>query len=391
MSLDSAAGVYPLAVYIHVPFCLTRCGYCDFNTYTTGFGRGADRATYIESLAIEIQLRTETELAGGVAREAQSIYFGGGTPALLAPDHIAQAVSLIKTGIGTVPDVEITVEANPDTVTKDSIVALASSGVTRMSFGVQSTAVPVLQTLERTHTPQQVPRVLEWARDAGLQTSVDLIYGTPGEELPDLLGSLRDMVALQPDHISAYALAIHDGTALGRRVRAGSLPAIDDDWQATCYRVIDDELGSAGYQWYEISNWARKEQYRCRHNSAYWLGWDWWGAGPGAHSHAGERRYWNEKHPRRWADRLLAGELPVNGTETLTAAESELERVMLQLRMSSGVSAVAGSIPQWNERLAELVDNGMCDPQAASETPPRAVLTLKGRLLADAVTRALTA
>ncbi|MBN8882855.1 MAG: coproporphyrinogen III oxidase, partial [Salana multivorans] len=286
-------------VYLHVPFCRVRCGYCDFNTYTAReLGGGADQDSYAATASAEVALAARALRASGAPdRPVSTFFLGGGTPTLLPPRDLAAMLGAVRDAWGIVAGAEITTEANPDSVDAADLEALAAAGFTRVSFGVQSFVPEVLATLDRTHDPARVPLVLRWARDAGLSVSLDLIYGTPGESLADWRVSLEGALALEPDHVSAYALTVEPGPALHRRVARGELPAPTGDDEADKYELADGLLAAGGYDWYEISNWARTPADRCRHNLAYWRGADWWGIGPGAHSHVGGVRWWNVKHP----------------------------------------------------------------------------------------------
>ncbi|PWD49476.1 coproporphyrinogen III oxidase [Serinibacter arcticus] len=369
-------------VYLHVPFCTVRCGYCDFNTYTaTELGEGASQATYASSALQEIALAASVmERAGLPARPVSTVFVGGGTPTLLEVVDLAAMVDGVRQAWGLAPDAEITTEANPDSVTPESLAALVEAGFTRVSFGVQSVVPHVLATLDRTHDPLRVPDVVGWARDAGLAVSLDLIYGTPGESLADWRTSLEAAVALQPDHISAYALTVEPGTALHRRVRSGELPAPTGDDEAAKYELADEILGTE-LDWYEISNWARTPDDRCRHNLAYWRGADWWGIGPGAHSHVGGVRWWNVKHPRAYANRLAAGESPAHGREILDDDAQRLERVMLGTRLATGFPTAGLDRAAVASLIAE---------ELVTFRPGTITLTRRGRLLADTVVHRLT-
>lgn len=375
-------------VYLHVPFCRVRCGYCDFNTYTSGELRGARQDEYADTLLREIALGREVLREAGGLRPAQTVFFGGGTPTLLPAGDLGRMLDGVRDAFGIADGAEVTVEANPDTVTPAVVRELAASGVNRMSIGMQSSVPHVLAALDRTHTPANVRTAVDAARDAGLDVSVDLIYGAPGETLADWEASLDAALALESDHISAYALIIEDGTKLARQIRRGEVPAPDDDLQADMYELADAKLGAAGFEWYEISNFARGDEHRSRHNLAYWRGTDWWGFGPGAHSHVGGLRWWNVKHPAAYAQRLAAGTSPAAGRETPDAEARALERVLLESRIREGlpVSALGDDA---RRAVAGLVADGLVDGAAAVRG--RVVLTLKGRLLADAVVRALTA
>src|SRR5450759_4892233 len=388
---DAGRGV---GVYLHVPFCAVRCGYCDFNTYTASqLGGGASQASYADTLLTEVELaRRVLADAGRGGRPVQTVFVGGGTPTVLPPGDLARMLDAVRGAWGLAPGAEVTTEANPDSVTPDSLAALARGGFTRVSFGMQSAVPHVLATLERTHDPINVAKAVQAAKTAGLHVSVDLIYGTPGESMMDWRTSLEAAVDLDPDHISAYALVVEEGTKLGAQVRRGQVPAPDDDDEAAKYELADEVLGTAGYGWYEVSNWARTEADRCRHNEGYWLDGDWWGVGPGAHSHVGGIRWWNVKPPHAFASRLHEGPSPAAGRELLTDEQRYDERLLLGVRLleglpidvlrPDGVVAVPGLVADG------LVADGLLDGPSAKR-PRRVVLTLRGRLLADTVVRRL--
>ncbi|MFD5225687.1 radical SAM family heme chaperone HemW [Microbacterium sp. NPDC058342] len=378
----------PFSAYLHVPFCRVRCGYCDFNTYTSTELRGARQDEYADTLIREIELAHAVLDDAGAVRPMDTVFFGGGTPTLLPPGDLARMLRAASGSFGLRDGAEVTVEANPDTVTPDVVGTLVDAGVTRLSIGMQSAVPHVLAALDRTHRPENVSSAVRAARDAGLDVSVDLIYGAPGESLADWQCSLDAALELEPDHLSAYALIIEDGTKLARQIRRGEVPAPDDDLQADMYEAADRRLSEAGYAWYEVSNWARSDANRSRHNLAYWRGSDWWGFGPGAHSHVAGLRWWNVKHPAAYAQRLHAGESPAAGRERPDAQARNLERVLLQSRLSEGlpIEQIAESR---RERVAGLISDGLVDPAAALRER-RVRLTLRGRLLADAVVRALT-
>ncbi|GAB3598972.1 radical SAM family heme chaperone HemW [Microbacterium tumbae] len=377
----------PFSAYLHIPFCRVRCGYCDFNTYTSGELRGARQEDYAETLAAEIALAQAVLSDAGALRPMDTVFFGGGTPTLLPAGDLARMMDAAVSAFGLRDGAEVTVEANPDTVTPEVARTLAVAGVTRLSIGMQSAVPHVLAALDRTHRPENVRTAVDAARDAGLAVSVDLIYGAPGETLSDWETSLDAALALESDHISAYALIIEDGTKLARQIRRGEVPTPDDDVQADMYELADAKLAAGGFDWYEVSNWARGIAQRSRHNLAYWRGSDWWGFGPGAHSHVAGLRWWNVKHPAAYAQRLAAGESPAAGTERPDAESRMLERVLLLSRIREGI-AVA-ELPVGNRtRVAGLIADGLVD--AAAAVRGRVQLTLKGRLLADAVVRELT-
>ncbi|MFW2514595.1 radical SAM family heme chaperone HemW [Demequina sp. SO4-13] len=383
-------------VYLHVPFCAVRCGYCDFNTYAPGESEFSSRDDYVGA-ALGEMAHARTAMAGD-DRPARTVFVGGGTPTMLDAGALAALLDGVRGTWGLAADAEVTTEANPDSVTRESLDALASAGFTRVSFGMQSAVPHVLATLDRTHRPENVERAVTWAKEAGLATSLDLIYGTPGESLVDWEASLDAAIALRPDHVSAYALVIEPGTRMGMQLRRGEIEAVDPDTQADMYEAADARLTEAGYAWYEVSNWARTPSDACRHNIAYWTSQDWWGVGPGAHSYLGPRigpagevvaaeRWWNVKLPRVYAQRLHAGESPEAEREPLTEADLALESVMLRLRLSEGLPVKDLPEPR-SQQVAALVADGVLDGRAAIAGTLR--LTLRGRLLADAAVRALT-
>jgi putative oxygen-independent coproporphyrinogen III oxidase len=319
-------------------------------------------------------------------REVSTVFFGGGTPTMLPAHDLAAMLGSVRDAWGLVGDAEVTTEANPDSVDAVYLEQLADAGFTRVSFGMQSAVPHVLATLERTHDPERIPQVVEWARAAGLQVSLDLIYGTPGESLEDWAASLDMALAQHPDHVSAYALIVEDGTKLARQIRRGEVAVPDDDLEADMYELADARLGSAGYAWYEVSNWARSKEHSSRHNLAYWQGHDWWGIGPGAHSHVGGVRWWNVKHPAAYAERMLAGQSPAAGRETLDAETRRVERVLLRSRIREGLE-VGELSASGRTAVAGLIADGLVEPAAAFSG--RVLLTLRGRLLADLVVRRL--
>jgi putative oxygen-independent coproporphyrinogen III oxidase len=427
-------------VYLHVPFCTVRCGYCDFNTYTASeLGGGASQASYADTALREIELAARVmDRAGLAARPVSTVFVGGGTPTLLPAGDLARMLAGVRGAWGLAPGAEVTTEANPDSVTPESLAELAEAGFTRVSFGMQSAVPRVLATLERTHDPRRIPDVVRWAREAGLAVSLDLIYGTPGESLDDWRASVEAALATGVDHVSAYALVVEQGTKMAAQVRRGDLALPSEDDQAEKYELADELLTAAGLEWYEVSNWARRAQvgdgagpgsvvadsaFACRHNLAYWRGEDWWGIGPGAHSYIGGAsnrtepsvvatgsraddegapatardgspqggregvRWWNVKHPRRYAALLEEGKSPAAGRELLTPSEAHLERVMLGVRLREGLD-LSVLTEQGRRNVAGLVASGLLDGRSAIRG--RGVLTLRGRLLADTVVRELT-
>ena len=382
-----AVGDRPLGVYLHVPFCRTRCGYCDFNTYTpTELRVSADLAetgdAYVAAALAEI------DLAGRVLGEnvppVSTVFVGGGTPTLLAAADLVLLLRTIETTFGLAGDAEVTTEANPESVSPASLSALRDGGFTRISFGMQSAVPHVLATLDRVHSPGRPLTAVAEARAAGFeQVSLDLIYGTPGESLADWRTSLEVALSARPDHVSAYALVVEDGTKMATRVRRGELPLPDDDDLADKYLLAEELLSGAGYDAYEVSNWSVRPDAACRHNLGYWRGDDWWGIGPGAHSHVGGTRWWNVKHPAAYAARLASGQSPAQAREVLSAADQVLEQVLLEIRLAEGMPLDRLSV-RGRARVAALEARSL-----VTVTDDRLRLTLNGRLLADAVVREL--
>ena len=375
-----------LAFYIHIPYCVKRCGYCDFNTYTPSElkiteGLAQISNSYIDLLLMEIKA---AKVQVGQSANVPSIFFGGGTPSLMQPDDIGRVISTIKSEFTLLPDAEITMECNPDTVTKESLAAFRAIGVNRVSFGMQSAVKHVLATLDRTHNPENLLQVTTWAQEVGFsEISVDLIYGTPGESLSDWQTSINAALTLPITHISAYALIVEEGTKLAAQIKRGEVAQIDDDLTAEKYLVADKAFTAAGFEWYELSNWAKSGSLS-KHNLAYWLGDNWWGAGPGAHSHLNGKRFWNVKHPNLYKERVLANQSPVADSEVLEELQIESERLMLSLRLPSGVDKQSLNELQLAE-LSSYVESGHLDQ--ANWNQGRATLTLDGRLIADRILR----
>jgi putative oxygen-independent coproporphyrinogen III oxidase len=383
-------GQHPFGLYVHVPFCSTRCGYCDFNTYTAaelGTGPATVSPGSYPDLAIA-ELRFARQVLAGADVPVSTVFFGGGTPTLLPPSALGRILRAIDAEFGLAPGAEVTTEANPESVDEASLRELRAQGVTRISFGMQSAVPGVLAVLDRVHRPGRPAQCAAWARAAGFEhVSLDLIYGTPGESAADWQRSLDAAVAAGPDHVSAYALVVETGTRMAARVRRGELAAPDDDVMADRYVAADETLSAAGYRWYEISNWAAGAAASCAHNRLYWTDGDWWGIGPGAHSHVGGTRWWNVRHPSAYAGRIAAGVSPGQAREVLSADERQLERVMLLIRLAEGCPVgVLG--PAGRANAESVVADGLAEPGALADG--RIVLTRRGRLLADAVTRKLT-
>ncbi|MER6841770.1 radical SAM family heme chaperone HemW [Streptomyces platensis] len=384
-----AAGC-PLGFYLHVPYCATRCGYCDFNTYTASELRGsggalASRDNYADTVVDEIRLARK--VLGDDPRPVETVFVGGGTPTLLPAADLGRMLAAIREEFGLAEGAEITTEANPESVDPRYLDELRAGGFNRVSFGMQSARQHVLKILDRTHTPGRPEACVAEARAAGFEhVNLDLIYGTPGETDDDWRASLDAAIGAGPDHVSAYALIVEEGTQLARRIRRGEVPMTDDDVHADRYLITEERLAAAGFTWYEVSNWATTDAARCRHNELYWTGADWWGAGPGAHSHVGGVRWWNVKHPGAYAQALSEGRSPGAGRELLSAEDRRVERILLELRLSDGcpleILAPAGA-----RAAAHALADGLLE--ATPYEAGRAVLTLRGRLLADAVVRDL--
>ncbi|MDT7727453.1 MAG: hypothetical protein QOI21_4029 [Actinomycetota bacterium] len=379
-------GTRPFGVYVHVPFCATRCGYCDFNTYTAGeLDSATSPQSWLDGLRLELELAARVL---GSPPAADTVFVGGGTPSLLGADGLRSVLDAVRDSFGLAPGAEVTTESNPESTSPEFFAGIREAGFTRISLGMQSAAQHVLKILDRVHTPGRPVAAAAEARAAGFEhVNLDVIYGTPGERVEDLRASLDAVLAAGVDHVSAYALIVEEGTALARRVRRGELPAPDDDVLAADYEMIDSVLASAGLHWYEVSNWASSAEARCRHNIGYWRGGDWWGAGPGAHSHVGGVRWWNVKHPARYASLLAGGDSPEAGREVLTDADRHLERVMLELRLAEGLSLDALDADGLREARVAATE-GLLE-MSTLDVSGRAVLTDRGRLLADGVVRRL--
>ena len=375
-----------LAFYIHIPYCIKRCGYCDFNTYTPAELQITSELkdisnSYIDLLISEIK---SARIEVGESAVIPSIFFGGGTPSLMQASDIGRVISTIKDQFNLAKDAEITLETNPDTVTKEKLAQFLAAGVNRLSFGMQSAVPHVLATLDRTHNPDNLPQVTKWAKEVGFkEISVDLIYGTPGESKEDWQRSIDAALSLPITHISAYALIVEEGTKLAAQIKRGEVANVDDDLSADKYIMADQAFTSAGFNWYELSNWA-KPNSESRHNIFYWLGKNWWGAGPGAHSHLNGRRFWNVKHPNLYKERIIKGESAVAEFENLESVQIESERLMLSIRLPSGVEKSTLNDKQILD-LAGYVESGHLDQ--ANWNLGRATLTLDGRLIADRILR----
>ncbi len=376
----------PLSFYIHIPYCVKRCGYCDFNTYTPGeLKPGSDIAQvsngYIDLLIQEGKIaRSEVK----TTKPIETIFFGGGTPTLMEPADLGRVLKSLEADFGFASNIEITIEANPDTVSRGKLADLREVGINRISFGMQSAVPHVLAVLDRTHNPENVIKATTWAREVGFeQVSADLIYGAPGESLKDWETTIDAALALPITHISAYALIVESGTKLAAQVKRGEVTIPEDDQTADKYLMADEKFRKAGFNWYELSNWAKPEG-ECRHNIAYWEGADWWGLGPGAHSHLNGKRFWNVKHPTAYRERLEAKQSPIMDSEQLTLEEMESERVMLEIRLPRGLeksSLTSTSLA----RLESYLTGGQISQEQWDQG--RISLTISGRLMADRIVR----
>jgi len=375
-----------LAFYIHIPYCVKRCGYCDFNTYTPAELQLTEGLTQISNSYIDLLVK-EIEFARNQVGESTivpSIFFGGGTPSLMEASDIKRVITAISEQFKLDPIAEVTLETNPDTVTKEKLKQFFEAGINRISFGMQSSVLHVLKTLDRTHNPENLPQVTKWASEVGFkEISVDLIYGTPGESKQDWQQSIDSALALPISHISAYALIVEEGTKLAAQIKRGEITKPDDDLTAEKYIMADKAFTTAGFNWYELSNWA-KPNSQSKHNLAYWLGYNWWGAGPGAHSHINGKRFWNVKHPNLYKQKIQANETVILDSEVLEGSQIESERLMLSIRLPQGVAKNTLNNQQILE-LTDYVNSGHLDQE--NWNLGRATLTLDGRLIADRIVR----
>jgi len=378
--------------YVHVPFCRVRCGYCDFNTYTATELRGVSQGSFAQHLITEIEFSERVLAASGAPkRPLTSVFFGGGTPTQLPASDLVAILRALQHSFGIESDAEITTEANPDNVDAAYLNELAAGGFTRVSFGMQSAVPAVLRVLDRTHEPERLPQVVAWAKAAGLQTSVDLIYGSPTETIEQWRETIGAAIALNTDHISAYSLIVEEGTKMARQIASGVLPQPDEDEQAIKYEIADAAFDAAGLDWYELSNWAKSREFASRHNLAYWQGNDWWGYGPGAHSHVGGVRWWNVKHPAPYVERIAAGSSPALAREVLDQQTRLDEAVLLEMRLRDGlaIEKLRQADAFDAAKVAGLIADGLVEPGPALRG--QLVLTLNGRLLADLVVSKLLA
>lgn len=363
-------------VYVHVPFCSSRCGYCDFNTYTPGeLGGTASPESYLDALEKELELAA----ASGTTRPATTVFIGGGTPSMLGASGLTRVLSAVRNTIGIAPGAEVTTESNPETTSPEFFSELLDAGYNRISLGMQSASSSVLRVLERKHTPGRAFDAAREAMNAGfLHVNLDMIYGTPTETDDDVRLTLDRALETGVDHISAYSLIVEDGTAMARKVRKGQLPPPNEDVYADRYGLIDTALRAQGFDWYEVSNWA-KPGGECQHNLGYWLDGDWWGAGPGAHSHIASRRFFNVKHPSTYAQHLAQGQLPIKEEELLDSTERHEESVMLGLRLRQGLE-----LTRFTEAERAVIDKYV-SLKLLHIYDGRVASTLQGRLLIDGI------
>lgn len=361
----------PFGLYVHVPFCASRCGYCDFNTYTPGeLGSSTSPAEYLDAL--------ERELALATTEPVSSIFIGGGTPSMLGAEGLVRILRAIEREVGIAPGAEITTESNPESTSPEFFVTLREAGFTRISLGMQSASSRVLHILGRQHTPGRAFDAAREALAAGFEhVNLDMIYGTPYECDEDVQRTLDEVLATGVDHVSAYSLIVEDGTAMARKVRKGELPEPEEDTYANRYALIEQRLREAGFQWYEVSNWA-KPGGQCEHNLLYWRDGNWWGAGPGAHSHIDDERFFNVKHPAKYAKLLQGGRLPIQEREQLNQEQRHEERVMLGLRIAEGLPLEVFSDAE-REVLGRYREMGLVDVEKQVR------ISESGRLLADGI------
>ena len=369
-----------LSFYVHIPYCIKRCGYCDFNTYTPNELQDGATLEIVSNDYIDAVLK---ELESAPTDVVPTVFFGGGTPSLLPAADLGRVISAIRARNGLSADCEITLEANPDSVTPEKMHQYREAGFNRISFGMQSAVPHVLAVLDRTHNPANVVKAVEMAREAGFSSvSVDLIYGTPGESLDDWRTSIEAALSLGVDHISAYALIVESGTKLAAQIKRGDISMPNDDLMADMYLLVNQLCNQAGLQWYELSNWS-KAGHECRHNIAYWENKNWWGLGPGAHSHIDGKRFWNLKHPTTSKTKLFAGESPILDSEILTEEQIKDESIMLTIRMRDGID-ISSLTPTQLERIESYRESGHI-----SLVDKRLQLSPQGRLIADRIVREL--
>ena len=374
-ALDSVARTFH--AYVHIPFCTVRCGYCDFNTYTSSELNGDLKSGFHEHLILEIKRSRELLAQSGYApRPLSTVFFGGGTPSLFASQQFASVLEELRSNFGIAADAEITTEANPESTSVELLRELSALGVNRLSMGVQSFDNEVLAVLDRAHSKDHVAPLVAAAKEFGYEVSVDLIYGAPGESLQSWERTVMSALELDIDHISAYSLIVEPGTKLARRVLKGEFAQVDEDLNAAKYELATKLFSERGLDWYEVSNWGKPS----RHNSAYWSSQDWWGYGPGAHSPLAGNRFWNLKHPTSYQKALALG-LPVAAREELTPRQQLEEALMLGLRTQTGVErSLLSELSVSAKMVSEALGAGLLTMDAN-----RIWVTAKGRLLVDRI------
>jgi putative oxygen-independent coproporphyrinogen III oxidase len=361
--------------YVHVPFCTVRCGYCDFNTYTQQEMPAVSLSTFHSPIIQEIEFSKKVLSESELPQPAlNSVFFGGGTPSLFSSRQTSEILDALFGAFGRQNNCEITLEANPESTSFQLLEELRDAGVNRISFGVQSFDERVLQVLDRQHDPATVPNLISEAKRLGFSTSIDLIYGSPHEDLESWKRTVALSVALGTEHISAYSLIVEDGTKLARQIKQGELPNVDEDLNAEKYEYATEAFSQAGLEWYEVSNFG----VEAKHNLAYWQSQNWWGYGPGAHSHISGNRFWNLKHPAKYSQQLAHGSAAA-GIERLTKRQMLEEQLMLGLRTKYGIE---------RELLSRLkIDPARVARQIAlgnlTVAKDRVLPTKPGRLLID--------
>ena len=371
-SLERDSSDRSFHAYVHVPFCEVRCGYCDFNTYTAKELGGVSQSSFHEQLIREISF---SHAVLGEMPRLSSVFIGGGTPSLFSAEQIQQIVGELSDTFGLAENCELTLEANPESTSERYLEEISQAGINRLSMGVQSFDKAVLATLDRQHNPERVAPLVKAAKDLGLAVSVDLIYGAPGETVESWTETLSEALALETDHISAYSLIVEPGTKLARQIAAGELSETNEDLNAQLYEIATQLIGGAGLEWYEVSNWGEPS----RHNSAYWQSQNWWGYGPGAHSHIDGNRFWNHKHPTTYQKHLVEGS-PAAGLERLSRRQVLEETLLLMLRTKWGVARTTFTELQVP---AELVADELASGNLELIEGDRLRASAKGRLIVD--------
>jgi putative oxygen-independent coproporphyrinogen III oxidase len=362
--------------YVHIPFCNVHCGYCDFNTYTAKEIGDVKQSEFHFPLLKEIDFSAMVLAESGMQMpKLSSVFFGGGTPSLFSAGQISSLLGRLEESFGFDFGCDVTLEANPDTVTPEYLLDLVSLGITRISIGVQSFDPAVLKTLDRTHDPDLVPQVVSWAKAAGLKVSVDLIYGSPGESLDSWRETVQKAIDLETQHVSAYSLIVEPGTKLAAQIKRGQHTEPDEDLNAEKQELAAQMLEASGLDWYEVSNWGEPSI----HNKSYWYSRNWWGYGPGAHSHINGNRFWNRKHPLAYQQALEDGS-PVQAMEVIDERTHLEERLMLELRCIDGTDlSLLEDLGVSKQKVAGALADGLLVLLPGA----RIAVSGKGRLLID--------